>query len=786
MGPVRVLLAATVAVLGVSSGFAATTCTAEPFSILPTDYGLDVCVGNNLGDFLDVLATASGDGCSLTDLLAIPDSPSLTNLLTLVQQFVAAPDKISATFYQHMKATSAAQIDALCFDLNIVLSPCARTLIPGLLAIVQKDLTCCSQISDLLDLANLAVPATVNMNAFLLNDVLNGVNSFLCSKRDNVQTCGASLYSQLTTKFTETQFSVVDSFLAPFFTTTSGHECNAMNGLDYLDSASLTAARTINYGCCAHQMRPLFETVQNAFSYLLGHTIDDFLNGIVDFANTTTKFVNAVPGTKSCVFASKCANPSYLVPAFQRTITPGTNRPGKNDVVDTTCTKAPKCDAKGTCSDVCQKGSVVVSPWLNQTLAFERKLAASRPICFAQLPATHNSAITLADGYGNRDQLFNLNLNPNKPYSFLKTNNHALSLTDQLRLGVRWLEVDAHFFLDDLHTAHCGNLGSASIEALFGALNAKLRKYGSIVWGPELLGCFPSLSGIRPDEQGTTRETLREIRTWLDRPENQKEFVFLYLDTGSELARLNKIGDLNTVVTDVFGDLLVPISAFNAMAANKWTNSTTIQEFVDRNQRVFVLANANTGLAYRLGDFCNGHKVLDTKFINDQPDAATRVLGGVKLYSNDYFVRSYQSVLRYISLGEAGTISQELPVTLEPNNIPNFVRWNLNLVAPEQLDGAKIKAQVWSWAENEPSTTVVDGAVFVNPTGRWLASTTAAKTWKACWNSMTLKWNIVAFAAACAPGFTYTAPKDAYQNTMLRAEIAAQKITIPVAINGSF
>lgn len=786
MGVARILATAGLAALGgLASVVAADTCTAEPFSILPTDYGLDLCVGNNLGEFLDVVAAASKDECSLMDLLEIPKSSSLTGLIDLVKQFSAAPDKISATFYKHMKATSAAQIDLICSDLNKIVSPCAKTLIPGLLAIVQKDLTCCSQISDLLDLANLAVPANVNMNSFLLNELLNGVNSFLCSKRDGAQTCGASMYSQLTAKFTEAQFSVIDSFLVPFFTASSGHECNAMNGLDYIDSASLTSARTIAYGCCAHQMRPLMESVQNAFSYLLGSTVEEFLNGVVDFDSPSKKFVNAVQGAKTCAFASKCTNPAYLVPAFTRNITPGTNNPGKNNLVDTTCTKVNKCDAKGTtCSEVCQKGSVVVSPWLSQTLAYERKLANAGPICYAKLPATHNSAINLADGYGNRDQLFNLNLNPKKAYSYLKTNNHALSMTDQLRLGVRWLEIDAHYFLDDLRTAHCGNLGSASIEALFAAINAKLSKYGSILWGPELLGCFPSLSGIRPEEQWSTRDTLSEVRTWLDKPENQKEAVFVYLDTGSELTRLNKLGDLNAVVKDVFGDLLVPIEAFNIMAASKWKNGT-IQEFVDKNQRVFVLANSNTGLAYRLGDFCGGHKILDTKYINDQPDAS-RTLGGVKIYSNDYFVRSYQSVLRYISLGEAGTITQESPVTLESSNIGNYVRWNLNLVAPEQLDGAKSKAHVWSWAENEPATTVADATIFVNPSGRWIASTTVAKTWKACWNSSTLKWSIVAFSATCASGFTYTAPQDAYQNHLLKTEVAAQKVTIPVAINALF
>ncbi|KAF1331312.1 hypothetical protein FI667_g4450, partial [Globisporangium splendens] len=792
MAPRRLLTRAAAAVVaaiglfsnnGPSTSVSAATCTAAPFTILPADYGLDYCVGNNLDKILELLAVATKE-CPLLDIIALQSSTTITSIVDLVTKMVAAPDQISVLFYQHMKATTATQMDSFCSTLNTVISPCAKSLLPDLLPIFQSDLTCCSQISDILDLLNLAVPSNVSKNSFLLNEAVNGVNSFFCSKRDATQTCGTSIYSQLTTKFTQAQFSVIDSFLMPFFTASAGQECNAMSGKDYTDSANLATARTIDYGCCTHQIRPLLETVQNAFAYLLGSTVEQFLNGVVEFASTTTKFVNAVPGTTTCTFASKCTNPSYMIPQFTKTIAPGTNKPGKNSLVDVTCTKVQKCDAAGTtCSEVCQKGTASVSTWLNQTLAYQRKLTYKGPICYAQIPSTHNSAITLADGFGNRDQLFNLNLNPLKAYSYLKTNNHALSLTDQLQLGVRWLEVDAHYFLDDLHTAHCGNLGSASITALFGAIDAKLAKYGTILWGPELLGCFPSVSGIRPEEQPKTRDTFLELRAWLDKPENQKEPLFLYLDTGSELSRLSKLTDLNALLVDVFGDLIVPMASINALAASKWTNGT-IQDFIDKNQRVFVLANSNTGVAYSLTDFCGGHKILDTKFINTLPDAS-RSIGGIAIYSSNYFVRSYQSVLRYISLGEAGTITQVLPTTLDSGNLANFVRWNLNLVATDMVDGARMKAQAWSWAENEPSTTSSSAVAFINTSGRWIASATAAKTWKACWNGTTLKWSIVAYTAACATGFTFTAPQDAYQNYLLQAEVTAQKITIPVAINAS-
>ena len=58
------------------------------------------------------------------------------------------------------------------------------------------------------------------------------------------------------------------------------------------------------------------------------------------------------------------------------------------------------------CSNVCARGSVKPAPWASAALGFQLRLARRLPLCLAQLPGSHNSAITRADGYGNRDGLF--------------------------------------------------------------------------------------------------------------------------------------------------------------------------------------------------------------------------------------------------------------------------------------------------------------------------------------------------------------------------------------------
>ena len=58
------------------------------------------------------------------------------------------------------------------------------------------------------------------------------------------------------------------------------------------------------------------------------------------------------------------------------------------------------------CTDVCARGSVVLEPWLAHAIKQQAKLVQSLPLCFATLLGTHNSAISLADGYGNLDEYF--------------------------------------------------------------------------------------------------------------------------------------------------------------------------------------------------------------------------------------------------------------------------------------------------------------------------------------------------------------------------------------------
>ncbi|KAE8878659.1 hypothetical protein PF005_g25756 [Phytophthora fragariae] len=739
---------------------------------LPTAYGLNTCVANNVGTIGRAIASTIFSSCGMLDVYDVVKNKDLTNLFTLFKDIAAKPGDMSPIIYNYMAAQNDDSVDNLCDAFSGALGPCGQKVLPKLIPAFQKDNVCCGEISDLIDLLNIVVPPTKNQMFFILNELIDGFNRFLCSKKGD-NSCGLDMFQQLTKMYTVDNFDFFEHMVMPFMTVGQGEECSGLAGNPYKNTASQKSATTINFGCCVHQMRPLIQTIQSAVKNVVSDEMWDIASGMVSFT-APNGFVDTLTGTTSCEFdGDSCKDPKGITDDVDMTREVGSKEPGKNDLVDTKCTLEDKCSGdKSVCSQVCKRGSVVVPDWLKSTLAYQRNLANSGPFCFAQIPASHNSAITLADGFGNRDQLFNKNLNPDKWYSYLKTNNQVLSMTDQLDIGIRFIEIDTHFFLNDLHTGHCGNLGSDAVAGFFAALGRTLGNYGKYNWGPELLGCFPSISGIKASEQPLTKDSMDEIKAWLNA--NPTEFVVVYLDTGSDIKRSDKFGAIDTLFTDTFGDLLVPLSALDDLAKGKWTGGS-INDFINAGHQVLALTNAKTEAAYSLYDMCTAEKDLTVEFIDDLPDAK-RQINGITIYSNTNWIRSWSEQLRYISLAATGALTHKFPVFLDAESIPKYLRWNLNLIALDNADVAKMAAQVWSWAENEPSTTVSGAYVLMDKDGRWVASTKAKKGTRACWDSSKLAWSIVDFAKGCPTGTAFTAPTDPYQNYLLHEALVAQKI----------
>lgn len=114
------------------------------------------------------------------------------------------------------------------------------------------------------------------------------------------------------------------------------------------------------------------------------------------------------------------------------------------------CDRTRLCDLGLFCRDVCTRGSVQVDPWLQQALRTQRELALDTPLNRVNMLGTHNSGISYADGLGLEDVFLTRLVQLFWPSRYVHTANQHLSLTDQLNMGIRQVELDVHYHFGDL------------------------------------------------------------------------------------------------------------------------------------------------------------------------------------------------------------------------------------------------------------------------------------------------------------------------------------------------
>ncbi|KAL7687907.1 putative PLC-like phosphodiesterase, TIM beta/alpha-barrel domain superfamily [Plasmopara halstedii] len=461
------------------------------------------------------------------------------------------------------------------------------------------------------------------------------------------------------------------------------------------------------------------------------------------------------------------------------------------------CTKIQHCDKKGVCAIVCQHGSVQVDQWLQKALRLQRKLAYRRNLCSASLLGTHNSAISMADGYGVEDHVFEGYLHY---FSWFKkgmtvhTNDQFFSLTDQLQMGVRFIELDVHWFDGDLHIAHCGGFKSKLLDSMIEVFNDVAKLLGTgIEWDSGTIGCKPSLSSIPTKEQRPLKEALSELSTWLHAPEHQDEFLMVFFDDETDLMRWKKVGKLLDYLKQFFleNEILRPI---DLVYQSKWP---TIEELLLVGKRVMFMSgvdylNIGEEILFVKDSICNWQEPILP--ISPFPDC--RFHGSESNFGifdeNFTILRPETSEIEYGFLNAAGEIgiNQNL---LDESTLPGVVDCGVNLPSPDNLTPNRIKATIW----------VVSDGKELHPS-ECVALLRNAKTWQsvdcntanlvpACVNiSNPRNWQLGSMSvleaeavAACAAlhlEMEYSAPASGFENELLYKQLMEHDVTFAAGV----
>lgn len=409
------------------------------------------------------------------------------------------------------------------------------------------------------------------------------------------------------------------------------------------------------------------------------------------------------------------------------------------------CTVTQWCDGD-ICTDICGRGTVSLEPWLENSVMQQTRLVQSLPLCFATLLGTHNSAISLADGYGNLDAHFSQFLNyikwavsdPSK--LTLRTNDQLLSLTDQLNLGVRALELDTHWVGGDLRIAHCGGLHLDLLNKLVTALNfvAKLL-HKRIRWDTETLGCSPSLSSIPTMEQRTLEDALREIAAWLDAPGREPDFLLLYFDDQADLQSWGVVGHLQETILRVFPPEVIFSVADKAAHPEAWPK---VADLVVAGKRVMFVSNTDYGAAMQPYVFSRGQAVCGwtepgLATVEGVPRCVVDTAGQVEpspLFGGT-LVRVETCELEYGPLNCDFVWHGTNQPVLDEETLPALVGCGLNIPAPDLMTPARAASAIWTWAPGHPyepferqgpppcapPTRPAPGCRCTAPTGAWMA-----------------------------------------------------------------
>jgi len=331
------------------------------------------------------------------------------------------------------------------------------------------------------------------------------------------------------------------------------------------------------------------------------------------------------------------------------------------------------------------------SSWLHRALALQGQLDLDVPLSRALLPHTHNSANSSAYA----PSVSNLDA------------NQVLSLTDQLRLGMRAIEIDVHW------TPHPNGDLSAGGRAV-------VQCHGEPVATPAgglHAGC--SVDTLLVD-------LLREVRAWLDQPANAREVILLYLENA-----LDDDPTAHATAVDAIEQTLGPLVARPTQGAGcqALPVTRTKQQLLDAGARVLITGNCGPGgwTDWVFDRYPSWDESGGSTF-----DCATE---RAALDFDSILVRRYEDSTWLSAMAGSGS-HRDAP------QIAAMVQCGVNLVGFDQVHPGddRLPALVWSWRAEEPSAdasaacaarATSDGRFFADACGseRRVACRTTSGAW---------------------------------------------------------
>jgi hypothetical protein len=237
------------------------------------------------------------------------------------------------------------------------------------------------------------------------------------------------------------------------------------------------------------------------------------------------------------------------------------------------CQRKQLCNGNLMCADVCERGSVVVDNWILNSLKYQQTLQKTDKLVYFEMPSSHNSAITEADGYGIEKYFINALYGGTKNFDSGDDVGEGvcqyLSLTDQLRMGIRHLEIDIWWGPHEKEVQVCH-----SPVPLYpvGNITRTAEDQGiPLEWDPKKMSCLGTKRSLT--------EVLTEIKDWMTLAENSQEIIMIYYDTKFHLSS-EQVDQANNLMDSIFGKMIY--KAVNGNPLLKYS----VGEFLEMGKRI--------------------------------------------------------------------------------------------------------------------------------------------------------------------------------------------------------
>lgn len=343
--------------------------------------------------------------------------------------------------------------------------------------------------------------------------------------------------------------------------------------------------------------------------------------------------------------------------------------------------------------------------WLARALALQGRLDLQVPLAQALLPHTHNSANSAAYA----------------PSVSALDANQVLTLTDQLRLGMRAIEIDVHWTPNPSGDPAQG-------------FRAVVQCHGEPVATPAgglHAGC--SVDTLLAD-------LLREVRAWLDEPANADEVLLLYLENALDDDPAAHAAAVAAIESTLGGLVARPAPGGGCQPLPV---SRSKQQLLDAGTRVLITGNCGPGG----GDGWDGW-VFDRYPSWDERGGSTFDCATERgeIDFEQTLVRRYEDSTWLSAM--AGSGSHRDAATMAA-----MVRCGVNLVGFDQLHPGdeRLASLVWSWRTDEPALDAVGACAAQGRDARFFADGCEALRPVAC-RTAGDGWAVTPGAVAWASG----------------------------------